>query len=74
MQIVVVRGENGQFCLRKVARAGFSEKEFLGRVLKDEQGPGDEHFRLTVLLGEDMEAPPTASENHLYLGRAGGKL
>lgn len=38
MQTLVVRAENGQFYLRKVARAVFEEREFLGRVLKDEQG------------------------------------
>lgn len=38
--MVAVRAENGQFCLRKVAKDGLQELEFLGRVLEDEQGPG----------------------------------
>lgn len=38
MHILVVRAENSQFYLKKVARAVFKETEFLGRVLKDEQG------------------------------------
>lgn len=38
MQTLLVKAENSQSYLRKVTRAVFEEREFLGRVLKDEQG------------------------------------